>query len=160
MRITYGRDSARGTSTIARKSGYIPRPMLLIGQYDSPFVRRVAIALTLYELPYEHKPWSVWADADALARYNPLRRVPTLVLDDGTALFESSAILDYLDDSVGLERALLPRTGFARREGLRICALATRRLRAALLERGSSEAFRRKHRAATSGPRGHVRSIA
>jgi glutathione S-transferase len=68
--------------------------MILIGQYDSPFVRRVAIAMTLQGVAFEHRPWSVWADAEAIAPFNPLRRVPTLVLDDGEALIESSAILD------------------------------------------------------------------
>ena len=99
--------------------------MILIGQYDSPFVRRVAIALNLYGLAYEHRPWSVWADADALAGVNPLRRVPTLVLDDGEALIESAAILDALDERVGPARAMLPRSGPERRRGLRACALAT-----------------------------------
>ena len=63
--------------------------MFLIGQYDSPFVRRVAIALRLYDLPFEHRPWSTFGDADKIAPYNPLRRVPTLVLDSGEALIES-----------------------------------------------------------------------
>ncbi len=99
--------------------------MLLIGQYDSPFVRRVAVALAHYGLPYRHEPWSVWADAERIAPYNPLRRVPVLVLEDGTALVESAAILDFLDDLVGPERALLPRTGPLRRDGLRVAALAT-----------------------------------
>lgn len=99
--------------------------MQLIGQYDSPFVRRVAIALTLYELPFEQRPLSVWADADELAQWNPLRRVPTLVLDDGECLIESFAILDALDEMVGEERALIARTGPERRRALRLCALAT-----------------------------------
>lgn len=99
--------------------------MILIGQYDSPFVRRVAVALQHYGLTYEHRPWSVWADADSIAKYNPLRRVPVLVLDSGEALVESSAILDALDDMVEPSRALLPRSGEARRAGLRISALAT-----------------------------------
>ena len=99
--------------------------MILIGQYDSPFVRRVAIALRYYGIHYEHRPWSVWADAEKLARHNPLRRVPTLLLDDGTALVESWAILETLDEMVGPDRALLPRGGPVRREGLRICALST-----------------------------------
>jgi glutathione S-transferase len=98
--------------------------VILIGQYDSPFVRRVAIALNHYGLPYEHRPWSVWANADDIARYNPLRRVPTLVLDDGECLLDSFAILDALDEMIGAPRALLPRTGSRRREGLRVCALA------------------------------------
>jgi glutathione S-transferase len=99
--------------------------MILIGQYDSPFVRRVAVPLRLYELPFEHRPWSVWGNAEEIARYNPLRRVPVLVLDDGLTLVESAAILDTLDDLVGPERALLPRGGPIRRDGLRLCALAT-----------------------------------
>src|SRR5215813_10852277 len=82
--------------------------MFLIGQYDSPFVRRVAIALKLYGLAFEHKPWSTFGDADKIAPYNPLRRVPTLVLDDGEALIESTIILDYLDELVGPEKAMLP----------------------------------------------------
>jgi glutathione S-transferase len=99
--------------------------MKLIGQYDSPFVRRVAIAMHIYGMAYEHEPWSVWADAEALARHNPLRRVPTLLLEDGTALVESFAILELLDERVGPERSLLPRSGLVRREGLRISSLAT-----------------------------------
>ncbi|MBR0779214.1 glutathione S-transferase N-terminal domain-containing protein, partial [Bradyrhizobium diazoefficiens] len=98
--------------------------MFLIGQYDSPFVRRVAIALRLYGIAFEHKPWSTFGDADRIAPYNPLRRVPTLVLDDGEALIESTIILDYLDELVGEGKAMLPRSGAERRKHLRICALA------------------------------------
>lgn len=99
--------------------------MILIGQYDSPFVRRVGIALVEMGMPFEHRPWSVWRDAEKIATYNPLRRVPTLLLDDGSALIESGAILDTLDEMAGPERALLPRAGAVRRDGLRVSALAT-----------------------------------
>jgi glutathione S-transferase len=99
--------------------------MILIGQYDSPFVRRVAIAARLYGLEYEHRPWSVWSDAQALGKVNPLRRVPTLVLDDGELVIESAVILDALDEMAGPERALAPRSGASRRQCLRICAVAT-----------------------------------
>jgi glutathione S-transferase len=98
--------------------------MILLGQFDSPFVRRVAITLHYYRLPFEHRPWSVWADADKLAQYNPLRRVPTLVLEDGSALVETFAILDYVDELAPRERLLLPATGKLRRDGLRIAGLA------------------------------------
>lgn len=97
----------------------------VIGQYDSPFVRRTAIALRRYGMPYEHVPWSVWADAEALVQHNPLRRVPTLILADGSVLIESAAILDYLDEQVGPARALLPAKGSDRRAGLFAIALAT-----------------------------------
>jgi glutathione S-transferase len=83
------------------------------------------VALTHYDLSYEHRPWSVWADAEKLARYTPLRRVPVLIWEDGSVLVESFAILDALDDRVGPARALLPRSGPVRREGLRLAALAT-----------------------------------
>jgi glutathione S-transferase len=99
--------------------------MILIGQYDSPFVRRVAIALRLYELPFEHRPWSTFGDPEKIAPYNPLRRVPTLVLDGGEALIESTAILDYLDELIGPDKAMIAESGPERRHALKICALAT-----------------------------------
>jgi glutathione S-transferase len=104
--------------------------MFLIGQYDSPFVRRVAIAMRLYGIGFEHRPWSTFGDADKIAPYNPLRRVPTLVLDDGEALIDSAVIIDYLDelardqDKIAGE-AMLPSRGAGRRRQLRLCALAT-----------------------------------
>jgi glutathione S-transferase len=99
--------------------------MILIGQYDSPFVRRVAIALRLYGLPFEHRPWSTFGDAENIAPFNPLRRVPTFVFEDGEALIESTAILDYLDELVGPEQAMIADSGPERRHALRVCALAT-----------------------------------
>ena len=99
--------------------------MKLIGQYDSPFVRRVAVALQIYGIVYDHVPWSTFGDGDLVARHNPLKRVPALVLDDGEVLIESGAILDYLDERVGPDRALLPLSGAARRAALRRIALMT-----------------------------------
>jgi glutathione S-transferase len=99
--------------------------MILIGQYDSSFVRRVGIALRLYGLAYEHRPWSTFGDAELIAPFNPLRRVPTLVLDDGEVLIESGAMLDHLDELAGPSRALIAEHGEARRRALKLCALAT-----------------------------------
>jgi glutathione S-transferase len=99
--------------------------MILIGQYDSPFVRRVGIALTLYGLPFEHRPWSVFGNADKIRVYNPLVRVPTLVLDDGEVLVESHSILDYLDRVVPAGRAMFPAHEPDRHRSLRVAALAT-----------------------------------
>jgi glutathione S-transferase len=99
--------------------------MILIGQFDSPFVRRVGVALRLWELPFEHRPLSTFRDAWRVAEYNPLLRVPVLVLDSGETLIESSAILDHLDEAVGIERAMLAAEGAPRRTALRICAFAT-----------------------------------
>lgn len=98
--------------------------MILIGQYDSPFVRRVGIALALYDLPFEHRPWSVFGDGDRVRAYNPLMRVPTLVLDDGEVLVESHSMLDYLDSIAPEGTALFPRQQPARRRAMTIAALA------------------------------------
>ena len=89
--------------------------MFLIGQYDSPFVRRTAIALRLYGLPFEHRPWSTFGDAEKIASYNPLRRVPTQVLDNAEALIESAVILDYLDELVGPEKAMIAKQSISPR---------------------------------------------
>ncbi|HEX7108555.1 MAG TPA: glutathione S-transferase family protein [Aestuariivirga sp.] len=99
--------------------------MILIGQYDSPFVRRVGIALTLYGLPFEHRPWSVFGDVEKIRPYNPLTRVPTLVLDDGEVLVESHSMLDYLDSLVPAGRVMFPAAEPARHQALKIAALAT-----------------------------------
>jgi len=96
--------------------------MILIGQYDSPFVRRVGIAMRLYGLAYEHRPWSVFGDADRIAAYNPLIRVPTLVLDDGFVLLDSAAILDHLDRLVA--DPLFPREEPQRHRVVRAATLA------------------------------------
>jgi glutathione S-transferase len=98
--------------------------MLLIGMFDSPFVRRVAISMKLCGIAFEHADWSVGADFERIRRYNPLVRVPTLVLDDGEVLLESAALLDYLDELVGPQRALLPRVGRERRTALKLIAIA------------------------------------
>jgi len=98
--------------------------MILIGQYDSPFVRRVGIALRLYGMAFEHRPWSTFGDAALLARFNPLTRVPTVVIEGGETLIDSGAILDYLDELAG-DRALIAPSGPARRQALKICALGT-----------------------------------
>lgn len=99
--------------------------MILIGQYDSPFVRRVGIALTLYGLSFEHRPWGVFGDTDKIRQYNPLVRVPTLVLDNGEVLIESHLILDYIDSLVPADRVLFPRAEPARHQALKVAALAT-----------------------------------
>jgi glutathione S-transferase len=99
--------------------------MILIGMFDSPFVRRVAVTLNLLGISFEHRNWSVGKDFDKIREFNPLGRVPTLVTDAGEALIESSAILDFIDESVGAARALLPVAGRERREALRLMAIAS-----------------------------------
>ena len=98
--------------------------MILIGMFDSPFVRRVAVSMNLLGVAFEHRDWSIGKDFELIRQFNPLGRVPALVLADGDTLIESSAILDFLDEGAGAERALLPRGGEMRREVLRIIAIA------------------------------------
>jgi glutathione S-transferase len=98
--------------------------MILIGMFDSPFVRRVAVSMNLLQMPFEHRSWSVGKDFELIRQFNPLGRVPALVQPDGDTLIESAAILDFLDETAGPTRALLPPAGELRREALRIMAIA------------------------------------
>ncbi|MGE0279422.1 MAG: glutathione S-transferase family protein [Rhizobiaceae bacterium] len=99
--------------------------MILIGQYDSSFVRRVGIALKLYGIPFEHKPWSITGDVEKLQQYNPLIRVPTLVLSDGDVLIESNLILDYVDSLIPAGKRMYPQAEPERHRALHVSALAT-----------------------------------
>jgi len=99
--------------------------LLLIGMFDSPYVRRVAVSMQLLGVAFEHRNWSIGKDFDQIRKYSPLGRVPALVLDETEVLSESAMILDYLDDQAGPKRALLPATGKARRDALRMMAMAT-----------------------------------
>jgi len=98
--------------------------VILIGLFDSPFTRRVAIALALRGIAFEHRAWSVGADFDKIREYSPLGRVPVLVLDDGEALVESSSILDWIEQETA-GAPLLPATGRERRDALRLIGLAS-----------------------------------
>jgi glutathione S-transferase len=99
--------------------------MILVGRYRSPFTRRVAVYLRLLDIPFEHRPTSVWDSGwDEVRKLNPLGRVPVLILDDGEVVHESTAILDYLDEAAGPEKALTPPGGAARRRVLGLTALA------------------------------------
>ena len=83
--------------------------MQLIGMLDSPFVRRVAVALLAAEVPFTHEPLSVWRHADRLRDVSPLLKAPSLIEADGTALVESGVILAYLETKYPAVAALRPR---------------------------------------------------
>jgi glutathione S-transferase len=99
--------------------------MILVGQYDSFYTRRCAVALHLLGIPFERNTLSGFADAEEMRRINPLGRIPSLILDDGEVVIDSAAILDHLDSLVAPERRLLPPSGRERRLAWRIVALAT-----------------------------------
>lgn len=82
--------------------------LALVGMLDSPFVRRVAITMRIYGIPFEHKNFSVFRDPDVMKVINPVSKVPALILADGTRLLDSNLILDYLDQQVPVEKRLLP----------------------------------------------------
>lgn len=99
--------------------------MILVGRYLSPFTRRCAVAMRLLGLEYTHNPLATSTDREAIRAVNPLARVPALILDDGEVLIDSAAILDYLDELAGPDRALMPPKGEPRRRAWRFVALAT-----------------------------------
>ncbi|MDX7952458.1 glutathione S-transferase N-terminal domain-containing protein [Lichenihabitans sp. Uapishka_5] len=108
--------------------------MILRSAPASPFGRKVKIAAALLELGATLR--SVDADttdaADSLRRENPLGKIPTLVLDDGTTLYDSRVIVEYLDHLAGGHR-LLPAEPAHRFRTLTLQALADGFTDAALL---------------------------
>lgn len=94
--------------------------MQLIGMLDSPYVRRVAISLKRLDLPFEHKPLSVFRDFDAFSQINPIVKAPTLVTDNGTVLVDSTLILQYIEGISA--KSLMPEA--AHPETLRLIGLA------------------------------------
>jgi glutathione S-transferase len=88
--------------------------MILVGQYGSPFVRRVAVTLTHYGMAFERQVVSVYGDFDDVLDVNPLGKVPALKLDGADVLVDSAVILHYLDDLAGPEASLVPLSGAER----------------------------------------------
>jgi len=90
--------------------------MILYGTYSSPFVRRVATTLKLYDIEYRNIELKT-SNAEhlyELKKKNPLGRVPAFEIDSGELLIDSVAILDYLDRLIGDENSLIP-SGFEQR---------------------------------------------
>jgi glutathione S-transferase len=98
--------------------------MKLVGMLDSPYVRRVAISLDLYGVAFEHQSLSVFRTFDEFAQINPVVKAPTLVLDDGTVLMDSSLILDYLEALAPADKKLLPQAPAERAHDLQVLGLA------------------------------------
>jgi len=82
--------------------------MQLVGMLDSPYVRRVAIALQLLEVPFEHRVLSVFSTYEQFRAVNPVVKAPTLVCDDGSTLMDSGLIVEYAESMAG--RSLMPAT--------------------------------------------------
>jgi glutathione S-transferase len=97
--------------------------MKLIGMLDSPYVRRVAIALQLLGLRFEHQSLSVFRGFADFQKINPVVKAPTLVCDDGTVLMDSTLILQYAH-ALAQPRTLLPAGLAALQRDLRLTGLA------------------------------------
>ena len=69
----------------------------MIATLTSPYARKVRIALAEKKIEYALVEASPWTAADSVAEFNPLGKIPVLVLDDGTRLFDSRVIVEYLD---------------------------------------------------------------
>lgn len=96
--------------------------MQLIGMFDSPYVRRVAISLRLLGLPFEHRSLSVFSTFEQFSQINPVVKAPTLVADDGTVLMDSTLILQWVESLASCR--LTPATLPERLHDLRLTSLA------------------------------------
>jgi glutathione S-transferase len=81
--------------------------MQLVGYLDSPFVRRVAVTMQFLGIEYQHRELSIFRDFEEFRTINPMVKVPTLLLDDGQVLGDSTLIIDYLESYVA-GRSLMP----------------------------------------------------
>ncbi|MGE8096709.1 glutathione S-transferase [Pseudomonas fluorescens] len=98
--------------------------MKLIGMLDSPYVRRVAISLKSLDIPFEHASVSVFRQFAQFQQINPVVKAPTLVLDNGEVLMDSTLIIDYLEALSGPDKSLMPTQLDQRSRALRLIGLA------------------------------------
>ena len=71
--------------------------MKLLSASPSPYARKVRIALAEKGLPFELLTEVPWNADTTTPRYNPLEKLPVLILEDGTTVYESRHILEYLE---------------------------------------------------------------
>jgi glutathione S-transferase len=88
----------------------------------SPYVRKALACAIARGIDGQIEKWSVASTDAAIHPFNPLGKMPTLVQDDGGALFDSPVICEYLD-TIGAAAPLFPAAGPARWNALRLQAL-------------------------------------
>lgn len=88
----------------------------------SPYVRKVMACVIVRGIDSQLEKWTIATTDPVLSHSNPLGKVPTLVTDDGVALFDSPVICEFLD-SIGSAPALFPAAGPARWKALRLQAI-------------------------------------
>lgn len=98
--------------------------MKLIGMLDSPYVRRVAITAKRLGIDLDHQSVSVFRHFEQFQQINPVVKAPTLVLDDGEVLIDSTLIIDYLEALAGPGKSLMPGKLDQRLRSLRLIGLA------------------------------------
>lgn len=108
--------------------------MILRSAPPSPFARKVRIALSLLGLAGEVRvdPADTGDPNDSLRTQNPLGKLPVLIIENGTAFYDSRVILDYLDDRAGGGK-IIPREAGPRFAALRLQALCDGVLDASIL---------------------------
>ena len=114
--------------------------MQLIGMLDSPYVRRVAIALIMAKTPFIHRPISLFRHIDQFSKFNPLLKAPTLLTNDDVTLMDSSVILDYLAGLDPRIAALAPTTA---RQPQRLAALRATALALTVMEKAVQRHYER-----------------
>lgn len=108
--------------------------MKLIGSLSSPYVRKTRIVMAEKKIDCELVLENVWASDSKIHDYNPLGKVPCLILDDGEAVFDSRVICEYVDTLTPVGK-LLPQERRERTEVRCWEALADGMLDAAVLMR-------------------------
>ena len=108
--------------------------MKLIGATASPFVRKVRMVMAEKRIDYEFVLENPYDPASKVPEYNPLGKIPTLVMDDGGAVFDSRVIVEYLDTITPVNK-LIPPSGRTRVEVRCWEALADGICEAAILAR-------------------------
>ena len=89
--------------------------MKLIGSLASPYVRKVRVVMAEKRLDYQFVLEDVWADSTGIGGFNPLGKVPCLVMEGGEAVFDSRVIVEYLDTLSPVGK-LIPPSGRERAE--------------------------------------------
>jgi glutathione S-transferase len=82
--------------------------MKLIGSSASPFVRKVRVVLAEKKLDYSFELENVWSADTAIHLSNPLGKVPCLIMDDGSPMYDSRVIAEYLDTLTPVCKLLPP----------------------------------------------------
>lgn len=89
-------------------------PMKLIGSHSSPYVRKVRVVMAEKKLDYDFVLEDVWAPTTGIGQFNPLGKVPCLIMENGDVITDSRVIVEYFDTlspvgklipSLGRERA-------------------------------------------------------